>query len=130
MRQTIFQRGVFKHSNFLHGVRCKLSNQYVPNEMVETLDDTSGKVFCGIFSPDGNTFLTASQGSHRTTFLRFQLKNTKLSDRHIKLYNSKDCSYKMVKNVKARDVGWSIIDVAFNPDGDQFVYSTWSSSCK
>lgn len=44
--------------------------------MVETLEDTSGKVFCGIFSPDGNTFLTASQGNHHTT-LQFQLKNTK-----------------------------------------------------
>lgn len=98
--------------------------------MKETLDNTSGKVFCGIFSPDGNTFLTASQGNH-TNFLQFHYKKKiGFSDRHIKLYNSKDCSYKMVKNVKARDVGWSIIDVAFNPDGDQFVYSTWSSSCK
>ncbi|XP_066138934.1 DDB1- and CUL4-associated factor 11 isoform X2 [Euwallacea fornicatus] len=104
------ESGVYRGSNFTRRVKCKISNQYIPNEMVVALENSTGKVFCGIFSPDGNTFLTASQ------------------DRHIRLYNSKDCSYGLLKSVRARDVGWSIIDVAFSPDGEHFVYSTWSPS--
>ena len=29
---------------------------------------------------------------------------------------------------KARDVGWSILDVAVSPDGEHLVYSSWSDS--
>ncbi|KAJ8925080.1 hypothetical protein NQ315_001252 [Exocentrus adspersus] len=96
---------------FSRGNKCKIFNRYIPNEM-SVLGECTGKVFCGIFSPDGNCFVTASQ------------------DRHIRLYNSGDGSYKLFKSLRARDVGWSIIDVAFSRDQQHFVYSTWSSSCK
>ncbi|XP_030766143.1 DDB1- and CUL4-associated factor 11 isoform X2 [Sitophilus oryzae] len=104
------ESGLYKEENFSKATRCKISNQYLPNEMVGTLENGSAKIFCGIFSGDGNTFLTASQ------------------DRNIKLYDVKSSSYELYKTIRARDVGWSIIDVAFSPDGSNFVYSTWSSS--
>lgn len=28
--------------------------------------------------------------------------------------------------MKARDVGWSILDVAMSPDGRHLIYATWS----
>lgn len=104
------QSGFNKQEGFSSGARAKITNQYIPNEMVGALEGSTGKVFCGIFSRDGDTFLTASQ------------------DRHIRLYNSKDCSYELMKSIRARDVGWSIIDVTYSPNGEHFVYSTWSSS--
>ncbi|XP_060534668.1 DDB1- and CUL4-associated factor 11 isoform X2 [Cylas formicarius] len=104
------QSGLFSHGSFSSGSMCNIRNQYLPNEMVWVLEGSTGKVFCGIFTKDGNSFLTASQ------------------DRYIRLYNSENTSYKMYKRIRARDVGWSIIDVAFSPDSESFVYSTWSSS--
>ncbi|KAL1518063.1 hypothetical protein ABEB36_001744 [Hypothenemus hampei] len=104
------ERGIFKSNNFSTKIKRKITNQFIPNDMVTVLDNNAGKLFCGVFSPDGNTYMTASQ------------------DRHIRLYDSRDISYKMIKSVRARDMGWSIIDVAFSPDGENFVYSTWSSS--
>ncbi|KAJ8938518.1 hypothetical protein NQ314_011461 [Rhamnusium bicolor] len=103
------ERGLYTSNSFSHGNKCKISNRYLPNDM-SVMDGCAGKVFCGIFSNNGNCFITASQ------------------DRHIRLYNSGDGSYKLFKSLRARDVGWSIIDVAFSPDREHFVYSTWSSS--
>ncbi|KAJ8973770.1 hypothetical protein NQ317_002973 [Molorchus minor] len=62
------------------------------------------------FSQKTAIFLTASQ------------------DRHIRLYNSGDGSYKLFSSLRAREVGWSIIDVAFSPNKENYVYSTWSSA--
>ncbi|XP_018566503.1 DDB1- and CUL4-associated factor 11 isoform X2 [Anoplophora glabripennis] len=103
------ERGMYTNNNFSRGNKCKIFNRYLPNEM-SVLGDCIGKVFCGIFSKDGNCFITASQ------------------DRYIRLHNSGDGSYRLFKSFRARDVGWSIIDVAFSPDRQHFVYSTWSSS--
>lgn len=30
----------------------------------------------------------------------------------------------------AHDVGWSVLDIAFSPDGEHFAYSSWADSCK
>lgn len=30
----------------------------------------------------------------------------------------------------AHDVGWSVLDVAFSPDGEHFAYSSWADCCK
>ncbi|ERL90715.1 DDB1- and CUL4-associated factor 11 [Dendroctonus ponderosae] len=102
--------GFQEQSKFSAGTKNKITSWYLPNEMVSSIEHSTGKVFCGIFSADGNTFLTASQ------------------DRYIRIYDSRDCTYKMLKSIKARDVGWSLIDVAFSPDGEQCVYSTWSTN--
>lgn len=51
-------------------------------------------------------------------------------DRQIRLYQSGDGSYKFLNKINARDIGWSIIDVAFSPDQESFVYSSWSTACE
>ncbi|CAH1170358.1 unnamed protein product [Phaedon cochleariae] len=101
--------GFYPNDCFSKNKKCSISNRYLPNEM-SLLDNSSGKVFCGVFSKDGSRFITAAQ------------------DRSIRLYNSDDGSYKFIRSIRARDVGWSIIDVAFSPNREHFVYSTWSSA--
>ncbi|XP_019872146.1 DDB1- and CUL4-associated factor 11 [Aethina tumida] len=103
------ENGTCATNNFSYGNRCSITNKYLPNEM-QQIDTSIGKLFCGVFSKDGNRFITASQ------------------DRHLRIYNSEVPSYKLMKAFRARDVGWSIIDVAFSPDRQHFVYSTWSSA--
>ncbi|XP_025835140.1 DDB1- and CUL4-associated factor 11 isoform X2 [Agrilus planipennis] len=103
------EKGMTTYNNFSHPNKCRIANEFLPNVM-KTLEAYAGKAFCGTFSKNGNHFITASQ------------------DRQIRVYKSDDEYYKLVNNIYARDVGWSIIDVGFSPDQEHFVYSTWSSS--
>jgi hypothetical protein len=48
----------------------------------------------------------------------------------IRLYDATNSSYKLVNELSAKDVSWSILDVAFSPDGEYFAYSTWSMCSK
>ncbi|XP_045462057.1 DDB1- and CUL4-associated factor 11 [Harmonia axyridis] len=97
------------YNNFTFGNKCRISYKFLPNRAID-LDIYEGKVFCGIFNKDGSRYLTASQ------------------DRHLRLYKSDDGSYKKLGTFQAKDVGWSILDVAFSPDQNYFAYSTWSSN--
>lgn len=103
------EKGLCTYNSFSNANKCRIANWFLPNEMKKfcTYD---GKVFCGNFSKNGNYFITASQ------------------DQHIRLYNTSTGQYQQIKTVRARDVGWSIIDLAFSPDQEHFVYSTWSTS--
>ncbi|XP_072168726.1 DDB1- and CUL4-associated factor 11-like [Diadema setosum] len=66
------------------------------------------KVFCGTFSKDGSIFLSAGQ------------------DQSIRIYDVKNSRFKKFKEIQAKDVGWSIVDTAFSPDGNYLIYSSWS----
>lgn len=103
------EKGICTYNSFSPANKSKISNHFLPNEMT-ILETYPGKAFCGIYSKDGKHFITASQ------------------DRQIRLYKCCEPAYKLVNSIYARDVGWSIIDVAFSPDHEHFVYSTWSSS--
>ncbi|XP_063920557.1 DDB1- and CUL4-associated factor 11 isoform X2 [Zophobas morio] len=103
------EKGMCPYRSFSYALKCKVSNRFLPNSM-SVLDIYNGKAFCGIFSKDGKTLITAAQ------------------DRQIRLYKSDDSSYKLFNSLSARDIGWSIIDVAISPDQNHFLYSTWSSS--
>lgn len=96
---------------------------------MKVIDKHEAKVFCGIFSKDGSHFLTASQGYWN--YLKRNCCNYLLFfvDQQIRLYNTTNDDYRLVKNIQAKDVGWSVIDVAFSPDQQHFVYSTWCTSC-
>lgn len=95
--------------SFSHGERCHIGNRYLPNEM-SVLARYPGKAFCGTYSPDGNYFISACQ------------------DRHIRVFRTEESNYGLINTVTARDVGWSVIDVAFSPDNSCFVYSSWSTA--
>ncbi|XP_063769705.1 DDB1- and CUL4-associated factor 11 isoform X2 [Pseudophryne corroboree] len=92
---------------FSHGERCRVTSHFLPNHVFAT-DSYSQKAFCGVYSPDGSTFMSACQ------------------DQNIRLYDCRHGSFKKFRTVKARDVGWSVLDVAFTPDGGHFLYSSWS----
>ncbi|ERE89402.1 DDB1- and CUL4-associated factor 11-like protein [Cricetulus griseus] len=47
-------------------------------------------------------------------------------DQTIRLYDCRYGRFHKFKSIKARDVGWSVLDVAFTPDGNHFLYSSWS----
>uniref|UniRef100_A0A1B6EKW7 Uncharacterized protein n=1 Tax=Cuerna arida TaxID=1464854 RepID=A0A1B6EKW7_9HEMI len=107
----IFSResGVFGDGAFTRGDRCRITNNLLPHTKVDTVMHRN-KMFCGIYSSDGQQFVTASQ------------------DRFIRLYQTGSEGLREVSHIQARDVGWSILDTTFSPDGRSIVYSSWSES--
>lgn len=53
-----------------------------------------------------------------------------MADKFLRLYRTHDGDFVQFKTIPARDVGWSILDTAFSPDGNYIVYSSWSECCK
>lgn len=84
-----------------------MMSHFLPNDLGFT-DTYSQKAFCGIYSKDGQIFMSACQ------------------DQTIRLYDCRYGRFRKFKSIKARDVGWSVLDVAFTPDGNHFLYSSWS----
>ncbi|KAJ6642762.1 DDB1- and CUL4-associated factor 11, partial [Pseudolycoriella hygida] len=91
------------NSGFTNQERCKINNKYLPNQS-ETIADYHKKVYCGCYSKNGNYFLTASH------------------DQVLRVFDSKKPTYHRINRIQAKDVGWSIIDVAFSPDDQYFAY--------
>ncbi|XP_040210519.1 DDB1- and CUL4-associated factor 11 isoform X2 [Rana temporaria] len=92
---------------FSHGDQCRMTSNFLPNNVSAT-DLYSQKAFCGVYSRDGSIFMSACQ------------------DQNIRLYDCRYGAFKKFRTVRARDVGWSVLDVAFTPDGGHFLYSSWS----
>ncbi|KAL5022785.1 hypothetical protein ScPMuIL_001940 [Solemya velum] len=89
---------------------CRLiSTPFLPNHK-RTVATYHHKAFCGTYSKDGNTFLTAAQ------------------DQVIRFYHTSQEEFNIYKSIRARDVGWSVLDTAFSPDGNFVAYSSWSDS--
>ncbi|KAK7788866.1 hypothetical protein R5R35_013446 [Gryllus longicercus] len=101
------ERGMFGRPGFSFGDRCRITGSYLPNSM-KVAATYQSKAFCGTYSRDGNHFLSACQ------------------DRNLRLYHTNDGKFRLGKTIRARDVGWSILDTAFSPDGTHLVYSSWS----
>lgn len=102
---------MFGSTAFTKGDCTKMYNTFLPNKN-SIVGSFQTKIFCGTYSKDGNTFLSASQ------------------DRMIRLFDTSAENFKLVKTIAARDVGWSILDTAFSPDGNYIAYSSWSECCK
>lgn len=92
---------------FSRGDRCRIGSRLLPNYKMHTLNYPS-KAFCGTFAGNGEVFMTACQ------------------DCMIRIYDTKQATFREVKSISARDVGWSILDMAVSPNGAHFVYSSWS----
>ncbi|RZF48025.1 hypothetical protein LSTR_LSTR002091 [Laodelphax striatellus] len=103
------QEGMFGSTTFTRGDKCRISNERLPKRM-RMLDSFDSKAFCGVYSQDGDRFLVAAQ------------------DRLIRLYDCKNGFFKRSAVIKAKDVGWSILDTAFSPDGNCVAYSSWSEN--
>nr|XP_025726079.1 DDB1- and CUL4-associated factor 11 isoform X2 [Callorhinus ursinus] len=101
------ERGLCHRGSFSLGERSRMMSHFLPNDLGFT-DTYSQKAFCGIYSKDGQIFMSACQ------------------DQTIRLYDCRYGRFHKFKSIKARDVGWSVLDVAFTPDGNHFLYSSWS----
>ncbi|XP_004698970.1 DDB1- and CUL4-associated factor 11 isoform X1 [Echinops telfairi] len=101
------ERGLCHQGSFSLGEQSRVMSHFFPNYLGFT-DTYTQKVFCGIYSKDGQIFMSACQ------------------DQTIRLYDCRYGRFHKFKSIKARDVGWSILDVAFTPDGNHFLYSSWS----
>nr|XP_006811903.1 PREDICTED: DDB1- and CUL4-associated factor 11-like [Saccoglossus kowalevskii] len=95
------------NGRFSRGDCNTVSSRYLPNFMA-AMARFGHKAFCGTHSEDGSVFVTACQ------------------DQLIRLYNTTKGWFDNFKTVVARDVGWSILDTAFSPDGHYIIYSSWS----
>ncbi|XP_025158847.1 DDB1- and CUL4-associated factor 11 isoform X2 [Harpegnathos saltator] len=87
--------------------KCWISNSFLPNKF-DLITKYNSRIYCGSYSKDGNFFLTATQ------------------DSWLRVYNTHNGKFTQLKSIPARDVGWSILDTAFSPDGSTIVYSSWS----
>lgn len=99
-----------KGGPFVQSNKCKINNLFVPNRTEKHMYNCKSKVFCGRFSRDGSQFISASQ------------------DSMIRVFDATTSRYPLVKQIEAKHVSWSVLDIDFSPDGDHFVYSTWADA--
>ncbi|KAK7877237.1 hypothetical protein WMY93_032056 [Mugilogobius chulae] len=101
------EQGRCRGSSFSHGECSRIRTHFLPN-YVSHKDTYQQKAFCGVYSENGNMFLSACQ------------------DQNIRLYDTTRGRFSLRRTVKARDVGWSVLDVCFGPDSHHVLYSSWS----
>jgi WD repeat-containing protein 23 len=47
----------------------------------------------------------------------------------IRVYDTRK-GFKLMKQIHARNVGWSVLDVALSPDGRHLIYTSWCDYSK
>ncbi|KAJ8268047.1 hypothetical protein COCON_G00132190 [Conger conger] len=94
-------------TSFSHGECSQIRSHFLPNQVTHK-EIYRQKAFCGVYSEDGDTFLSACQ------------------DQNIRLYDTSRGRFALKCAVKARDMGWSVLDVCFTPDSCSVLYSSWS----
>uniref|UniRef100_A0A8C9ZVK1 Ddb1 and cul4 associated factor 11 n=1 Tax=Sander lucioperca TaxID=283035 RepID=A0A8C9ZVK1_SANLU len=65
------------------------------------------------------------RGSILFYFTHFQYFSTNYQ-KNVRLYDTTRGRFHLRRTVKARDVGWSVLDVCFTPDAQNVLYSSWS----
>eukprot|EP00094_Tigriopus_californicus_P011468 TCALIF_11073-PA protein Name:"Similar to DCAF11 DDB1- and CUL4-associated factor 11 (Pongo abelii)" AED:0.19 eAED:0.19 QI:0/0/0/0.66/1/1/6/0/587 len=95
-----------RHQHFTHGQRCHILSAFLPDRC-QILDKYDQKVFCGTYSTDGQLFMSACQ------------------DQMIRIYNTQGRDFVPYRLIRARNVGWSVLDTALSPDGRHLIYSSW-----
>ncbi|KAF3836079.1 hypothetical protein F7725_028637 [Dissostichus mawsoni] len=80
------EQGRCRGSSFSHGECSRIRTHFLPN-YVSHKDTYQQKAFCGVYSEDGNMFLSACQ------------------DQNIRLYDTSRGRFHLRRTVKARDVG-------------------------
>ena len=93
-------------SPFSHGRQCFLMSKFLPNKR-RKIATFSQKLFCGTYSNCGNLFLSACQ------------------DQNIRLFDTSQSKFRHKRIIRARDVGWSVLDTALSPDNRHLIYSSW-----
>lgn len=79
--------------------------EFLPNSIVAKMDEQASRGYCGCFSADGSLFVAAFQG------------------RQVRIYDVDD-DWRLVKNVEARMLRWTITDCGLSPDQEWVVYTS------
>jgi len=98
-----------RFGHFTRGAKSQILSQLLPN-FGKTVAEFRQKVFCGTYSRCGDLFMSAGQ------------------DQKIRLYDTRRGQFKLKRTIQARNVGWSVLDVALSPDNCHLIYSSWCDS--
>lgn len=88
-----------------------LSSPHIPS-VCSAVEEFDGRAFCGKFS-------RGSEGGAESMFA------TATQDGLVHLYHTD--SWRKYKEIQARSIGWSIVDIDFSADSRFVIYSSWSN---
>merc|ERR1712241_565274 len=95
-----------RFGHYTSGAKNQILSQLLPN-CGKTVAEFNSKVFCGTYSKCGDLFMSAGQ------------------DQKIRIHDTRRGQFKLKKTIQARNVGWSVLDVALSPDNCHLIYSSW-----
>lgn len=107
LQERQFNGGFLRSGKSLQNEKSTFTSCFLPNYGTQLVRFPS-KLFCGTYSQDGTVFLSACQ------------------DQYLRLFDVTKGGFKQFRAIKAHDVGWSVLDTAFSPDGCYLIYSSWS----
>lgn len=118
-------------SHYIQHKQCQLNSTQIPNTLIN-MNNYHARVFCSTYNRDGTRMSIASQDAH--VRIHNTSSNTIQNSRLSCAYNVNDdddydnsTQWSTIKDIECRNIGWSIIDTDFSPDGESSVYSTWSN---
>ncbi|KAK7245734.1 hypothetical protein RIF29_40583 [Crotalaria pallida] len=86
---------------------CHVLSRYLPTKGPWIVDRMKSRAYVSQFSADGSLFIAGFQGSH------------------IRVYDV-DRGWKVIKDISARDLRWTITDTSLSPDRCYLVYASMS----
>lgn len=92
---------------FKSSAKVNINNLFLPTSS-KHLKHLGAKVFCGVYSKDGEYFVTASQ------------------DSSIRIYDASTPNYRQINAIQGKHVSWCLLDLNFSHNNEWYVYSTWS----
>ena len=92
-----------RFGHYTQGAKNQILSHLLPN-LGKKVAEYHSKVFCGTYSKCGDLFMSAGQ------------------DQKIRLYDTRQGQFKLKKTIQARNVGWSVLDVALSPDNCHLIY--------
>jgi len=109
LHQRLFQR---EYTGRLHKFENSwLAHSFLPQtQYCSTVLNFSSQIFCGQYSADGNTFMSACQ------------------DRSIRLYDTSGDNWVLRHQIRATEFRWSILDCAYSSHYPWIIYSSWAPS--
>uniref|UniRef100_A0A336M7W8 CSON013285 protein n=1 Tax=Culicoides sonorensis TaxID=179676 RepID=A0A336M7W8_CULSO len=92
---------------FKRSIKANINNLFLPTSS-KHLKHLGAKVFCGVYSKDGNYFVTAAQ------------------DSSIRVFDASTPNYRPINSIQGKHVSWCLLDLNFSHNNEWYVYSTWS----
>ena len=107
-----------RFGHYTLGAKRQVAAHLLPKHAYEQAD-FDAKVFCGSHSKEGDWFMSACQDQ------KIRLYNTR---KFKKDENNARTVMVLERQIQARNVGWSVLDVALSPDNCHLIYSSWCDS--